>query len=1141
MTPRLDKHSRSGFWALIVTQFQGAFNDNLFKFLVIFFLVDLFAGQLGPGGQEAATQQMVAIATIVFALPFIIFPGLFGGLSDRYSKKTITVWSKYIEIAVMVLGAVAFFIGTSWGLWVLLFCMATQSAFFSPSKYGILPEILTESRLSWGNGVLSLGTILAVIAGVGVAGPLYDRLGSRTYVAGILLAMLSMLGTAASYGISKPPAADPARKISINPWAGMGQYFSFIYRDRILLMSMIGYCYFWFAGAFLQGNLLTYSKITLALSNTQNSILQACLAAGIGIGSLAAGYMSRGKIELGLVPLGMLGMTVTTALLSVPDFSFSTVVVILVFMGAFGGMFNVPLSAMVQYRAPAIAKGGAMATANVLTFLAMLIAGALLWGLSFIGVKARPIFLMTGLLTLAVNLYLIWGLRYFLVRTFIWAVGNAFYRIRTVGAEQIPPTGGALLISNHLSFADPGILAFAIDRPLSFLMYRAYYDKWWMWLVKQFVNLIPIAAEDSPAELAASLTKAGEALDRGELVCVFAEGGISRTGELLSFQKGYQRINRNAQAPVIPCHIDNMWGSVFSYSEGRFFFKWPSFLRRVTVRVGALMPPNTTPSALRNAVQDLGTESLLERRLPHKLIHRAFISYARRHPRQLCIADTRSGPLSRFRTLAGSIILAKKLRKLLDNQPMVGLLLPPSVGGALANISLQIMGKTPVNLNYTANNTTIASCARQCGITQCITAKAFLDRLPVEVPGEPILLENVMKSIRPVDRITGMLWALFAPQRLIEWRVGSPWRRPEHDLACIIFSSGSEGEPKGAMLTQRNVLGNVTQFIQVFPHKRNDTMMAFLPFFHSFGFTATLWAPLICGVNSVFHPSPLEAKAIGQLIRKYKAKFLIATPTFLQSFIRRCGREEMQSLEFVVCGAEKLTARIRDAFREKFGVEPLEGYGTTECSPVVSVCIPDFKARGINQRGNKRGSIGRPLPGISVRTVNPDSGEVLQHGEPGLLQIRGINTMKGYLNAPEKTAKVLQDGWYSTGDIASIDEDGFIFITDRLARFSKIVGEMVPHGKVEEVLHELLEAPEQVLAVTGVPDQARGERLVVLHTLPNGQLEELIDRLDKTDLPNLWKPRLNAFYRVDAIPVLGTGKTDLKAVKALAAKLDLGE
>lgn len=1137
----MTKESKRGFWALIATQFQGAFNDNLFKFLVVFFLVDLYARKFGPEAREAAAQTMVPVSFILFSLPFIIFPGLFGSLSDRYSKKTITVWSKYIEVGVMALGAAAFLLGAAWGLWVLLFAMATQSAFFSPSKYGILPEILPESRLSWGNGVLSLGTMLAIIAGVGAAGPLYDALKPNVYVAGILLAMLSIIGVAFSYAITKPPPADPGRKISPNPWAGMGEYFSLIYRDRILLMSMVGYCYFWFAGAFLQGNLLIYTKGTLGLSNTSSSLLQACLAVGIGVGSLAAGYMSRQKIELGLVPIGMLGVTITTALLAVPSYPLSVIMVLLVLMGASAGAFNVPLSAMVQYRAPAFAKGGAMATANVLTFAAMLVASGMLWGLGSIGMTTRNVFLLAGLLTLAVNIYLIWALRYFLVRTVLWAAANTFYRIRTVGAENVPPTGGAILISNHVSFMDPGIIAFAIDRPVTFLMYRAYYEGWWMWLAKQFVNIIPIASEDSPRAIAESLEKTGEALEAGEMVCVFAEGGISRTGQLLSFQRGYLRMNRHARAPIIPCHIDNMWGSIFSHSEGRFFWKWPSLLRRVTVRIGEPMPPDTQPHVVRNAVQDLSAESILERPLPHKLLHRAFISYARRHPRQMCIADKRSGELSRFRVLVASIILAKKLKKRLDDQPMVGLLLPPSVGGALANISLQMTGRTAVNLNYTASAATIANCAGQCGITHCITAKAFLERLPLEVPGEPVLLEDIMKSVRLIDRITGMLWALFAPQRLLEWRLGRTWRRSEQDLAAVIFSSGSEGEPKGIMLTHRNILGNVAQFLQIFPYKKGDAMLGFLPFFHSFGFTVTIWACLVCGVDVVFHPSPLEPKAIGELVHKYKAKFLISTPTFLQNFIRRCSRQEFESLEFVICGAEKLTARIRNAFLEKFGKEPLEGYGVTECSPVVSTGIPNFKTARINQRGNKRGSVGRPLPGISVRTTDPDTGKVLPPGETGLLEVRGVNVMKGYLNAPEKTAEVLRDGWYSTGDIVSVDEDGFMFITDRLARFSKVAGEMVPHGKIEEVLHELLGAKEQVLAVTGVPDPARGERLVVLHTLPNGQLEDLLEKLDASDLPNIWKPKLNSFYRIDEIPILGTGKMDLKAVKELAARLDQGE
>ena len=260
----------------------------------------------------------------------------------------------------------------------------------------------------------------------------------------------------------------------------------------------------------------------------------------------------------------------------------------------------------------------------------------------------------------------------------------------------------------------------------------------------------------------------------------------------------------------------------------------------------------------------------------------------------------------------------------------------------------------------------------------------------------------------------------------------------------------------------------------------------------------------------------------------------------LQPFIRRCAPEQLGSLVYILCGAEKLAPRVRDAFTEKFGVEPLEGYGTTECSPVVSVNIPDFRAPGFYQKGIKRGTIGRPLPGVSVRTVNPETGEPMPEGEPGMLLVKGPNVMKGYLGMPEKTAEVIKDGWYRTGDIAWIDEDGFITITDRLSRFSKIGGEMVPHTNVEETLHQLLGLTDLSLAVAGMPDPSKGERLVVLHTLSDEQFDELVAKLERCDLPNLWRPRDNAFYKVDAIPMLGTGKMDLRAVKDLAKKLDTG-
>jgi len=307
-----------------------------------------------------------------------------------------------------------------------------------------------------------------------------------------------------------------------------------------------------------------------------------------------------------------------------------------------------------------------------------------------------------------------------------------------------------------------------------------------------------------------------------------------------------------------------------------------------------------------------------------------------------------------------------------------------------------------------------------------------------------------------------------------------------------------------------------------------------LPFFHSFGFTITLWLPAVLGVSVAYHPSPLDLTAISELVRDYRITFLLATPTFLQAYTRRCSPEDFGSLQFVVVGAEKLPERLALAFEDRFGLRPLEGYGATECSPVVAVNTRDFRAPGFRQVGGKRGHIGHPLPGISVRVVDPETREPLAAGAPGLLLVRGPNVMQGYLGNPEKTSEVLQDGWYITGDIAAEDEDGFLTITDRLSRFSKIGGEMVPHIKVEEQLHELAGATEQKFVVTAVPDGKKGERLVVLHTLKSEELKSVLENLAQAGLPNLWTPRPNQFFAVEEFPHLGTGKLDLRAIRELA-------
>jgi len=261
---------------------------------------------------------------------------------------------------------------------------------------------------------------------------------------------------------------------------------------------------------------------------------------------------------------------------------------------------------------------------------------------------------------------------------------------------------------------------------------------------------------------------------------------------------------------------------------------------------------------------------------------------------------------------------------------------------------------------------------------------------------------------------------------------------------------------------------------------------------------------------------------------------LLATPTFLNAYTRRCEPEDFGSLRFVMAGAEKLPERISIAFEDHFGIRPLEGYGCTECSPAVTVNRDDFRAAAFRQVGSKRGTIGHPLPGMAIKIVDPETQLPLGIDQPGLLLVRGPNVMRGYLGKPEKTAEVLRDSWYNTGDIATVDEDGFLRITDRLSRFSKIGGEMVPHIKIEDLLQELAGATEQTFVVTAVPDEKKGERLIVLHTLAEAPLDDVLEKFAKSDLPALWRPRADQFLRIEALPYLGTGKLDLRKARELA-------
>jgi len=512
-----------------------------------------------------------------------------------------------------------------------------------------------------------------------------------------------------------------------------------------------------------------------------------------------------------------------------------------------------------------------------------------------------------------------------------------------------------------------------------------------------------------------------------------------------------------------------------------------------------------------------------------------FVRTAKRRWSSFCMADSTGRELTFGRALIGSLLLSRIIQRLAPRATHIGLLLPASVGGALANIAASMSGKVPVNLNFTAGRDAMAAAIEQCRIDTILTSRVFLSKACVEPVAGMVFLEDLLSQVSGSAKAATLIIARLLPAWLLE-RLFTPVAGPE-TLATVIFSSGSTGIPKGVMLTHRNVLSNIASVNQAFELTSSDLMLGILPFFHSFGFTGTLWFPTITGFGVVYHPNPMDAKTIGELAERYRATLIISTPTFCGSYVRKCQPEQFATLRYAIVGAEKLRAPTAAAFKEKFGIDLLEGYGCTEMAPIVAVNLPGTGPDG--QPRSRAGTVGRALPGIAAKVVDAATFEGPLIDQEGLLLLDGPNRMLGYFGAAGATRDALRDGWYVTGDIAAIDNDGFIRITDRLSRFSKIAGEMVPHMKIEEELQRLL-ADTHACVVTSVPDDTKGERLVAFYTDPDLTPQQVWELLSTTSMPKLWVPKREDLRFIQAIPTLGTGKVDLASVRQLASPLPAG-
>jgi acyl-[acyl-carrier-protein]-phospholipid O-acyltransferase/long-chain-fatty-acid--[acyl-carrier-protein] ligase len=1115
---------RRGFFCFFWTQFLGAFNDNFYKIIVTLVALDIPAS--AGGGKD-----FIPLIGGLFILPYLIFSGYSGYLADVYSKRNVLVAVKCFEIAAMSLGFFAFLLNRMELMLAVVFLMGLHSTIFSPAKYGVLPEMLHDHDLSRGNGLLEMSTFMAIILGTSLGGTIYEAWKDRLDWIGIVLIGIAVLGMLTSLGITKVPPSGSAKKFFPNPIAEIWQGTHRLYHDRTLWLTVMGISYFWFLGAFLQMVLPLYGKEILALGETRIGLLWTFAALGIGAGSLMAGRLSGDKIELGLVPVGAIGMGIFSLVLFFVTPSFASAGISLVCMGFFAGFFAVPLNALLQQRAEREAKGRLIATNNVFNTIGALIAAGLLWVfVTPLNLSADFDILVLGLLTFAMTIYVLRLLPDVSVRFMLWLLTHSLYRIRVVGRDNVPSQGPALLVSNHVSFVDAILIGASLPRFIRFMLLREYYDISWLNSFFRLMKAIPVVPT-SRRGIVDSLRRARSELEAGEVVCIFAEGAISRTGHLLAFKRGFEKIVEGSSIPIIPVHLDQLWGSIFSFKQGRFFWKRPRLLPYpVTVSFGAPLPASASVQDVRQAVQELESEAAGHRRRRRDLLQAKFIRMAKRRWFSFCMADTTGMELTFGRTLIGARLLAGWVRRHTAGESMVGLLLPASVGGALANIAASLAGKVPVNLNFTSGPDAMRLAIERCGIKTILTSRVFLSRAGLEELPGMVCLEELRKTFTAFQKTSALLSSFLLPARLLEWHHARN-QKPD-DLATVIFSSGSTGAPKGIMLSHHNIVSNIEGIEQVFQFTPADRIMGVLPLFHSFGFTGTLWLPLIAGFGAVYHPNPTDSRIIGETVKKYGATLFISTPTFYAGYMRRCSAEEFASLRYVIAGAEKLREPIARGYKEKYGIEILEGYGCTELAPVVSVNVPDVIYDNEKQVGSKPGTVGHPIPGVVVKVIDPDSGGPLPYGAQGMLLAKGGNLMLGYLGQPELTAEAIHDGWYITGDIASLDEDGFIRITDRVSRFSKIGGEMVPHVKIEEAINEILGSAAS--AVTAIADARRGEKLVVFYSANGITSHELWEKLNQSELPKLWIPKREDLHPIDSLPLLGSGKVDLKRVKAMA-------
>ncbi len=1145
----LDRLSRiTGFFPYLLVIFLNAFVDLGHKIVVQNTVFKVYDGN---------TQIILtAIVNGLILLPFILLFSPSGFLSDRFRKPYILRLTAFLAIPVTLVITFAYYQGWFELAFAMTFLLAVQSALYSPAKYGYIKELVGQDRLAQMNAIVQAVTIVAILLGIFVFSMLFEAglAGHYYHDARELLPLIAPLGwllvgfAIIEFVLSlRLPVLRPRNdsKTFVARRYFTGQYLrtnlKTIRTNRNIWLSIVGLSVFWGLSQVVLASFPAFAKETLQISNTV--IIQGLLASsgiGIIIGSLIAGKASKHYIETGFVAIGAVGVVISLFLIPRLD-SVLLLGLDILAMGLFGGMFIVPLNAIIQFQAPADQLGTVLAGNNWVQNIVMLGFLAMTILIAQYGIDSVGLFHLLTLIALAGAIYTVWYLPQSMIRLIISHLFAGRYRIRVEGFENLPGHGGVLMLGNHISWLDWAMIQIACPRPVHFVMHRAYYERWYLKWFLDIFGVIPIACGQSKEALA----HINQLLKEGEVVCMFPEGAISRNGQLGVFKTGFERTVEGVEGVILPFYLRGLWGSYFSRSSSRLRSLRHQGLRRdIIVAFGPAIDIHSKAPEVKNRVFDLSIEAWqgYTRTLDPAAL--AWIRTVKAQGKQLCMRDAVGGiPLSGHRALSACLGFSHLIRKR-SREQNIGLLLPTSSASMLTNMAVLLLGRTVVNLNYTASVAALCDAADKAELKSLYTSRRFIDKLEKRgIDLQPLLdrlevfyLEELRDEIGMLKKITLLLMVRLLPGRLLYWLFGTAV--DIHQPAAILFSSGSEGSPKGVMLSHQNIMGNIKQVADVLDVQEHDVIMASLPQFHAFGLTVTGLLPLIEGIPVIFHSDPADVLNIARAIARHQVTIFFATSTFLRLHVRntRIHPIMLESLRLVVAGAEKMNAEVREGFERKFNKTIYEGYGTTETTPVASVNLPDRldTSDWQIQIGHKPGTVGLPLPGSSFRIVDPDSLEELPANEDGLILIGGTQVMLGYLDDEEKTREVIVelDGkrWYKSGDKGHLDEDGFLTIVDRYSRFAKIGGEMISLGAIEDSLSSQL--PDEIeITTTAIADGRKDEKIVLLFA---GHIDEAdIDAaLLAASLKPLMKP--SVLIKLEQIPRLGSGKTDFRRAREIA-------